>query len=95
MPGAKQRTVLTCLLLEANRTVPVDMLVDRVWDGRPPEGARNTLQNHVLRLRRTLGGQSVPLRSCPQGYVLETAGETLGLARFDDLVRQARACLGA
>ncbi|MCA6091921.1 AfsR/SARP family transcriptional regulator [Streptomyces sp. SCA3-4] len=89
----KQRAVLACLLLEANRVVTVDTLVDRVWDTSPPPGVRNTLQNHVLRLRRTLGcaGREGPLHTRPQGYLLEVRGPALDLARFDLLVRRADA----
>jgi DNA-binding SARP family transcriptional activator len=42
--GAKERAVLTMLLLRANETVPVDTLVDELWGERPPPTAKKSLQ---------------------------------------------------
>ena len=44
------------LLLDANTVVPVDRLIDAMWGGRPPASATASLHNHVMRLRRLLGG---------------------------------------
>ncbi|MFF9899067.1 BTAD domain-containing putative transcriptional regulator [Streptomyces longispororuber] len=102
VPAAKQRIVLATLLLDAGRVVPVETLVDRLWDEDPPAGARNTLQNHVLRLRRTLGacggpgpaGQG-PVRTCQRGYAIDVAEGALDLHRFDVLTRHAKSALAA
>src|SRR4029450_5159991 len=53
--GPKQRAVLAHLILQANRIVPADLLIDDLWGEGPPETARNTLQTYVYRLRRLLG----------------------------------------
>jgi DNA-binding SARP family transcriptional activator len=53
--AAKQRVLLASLLVDANRVVPVETLVARLWGEVAPGAARNTLQNYVLRLRRALG----------------------------------------
>ena len=53
-PG-KQRVLLATLLLSANRVVAVDELAEALWGTAPPATARVTLQNYVLRLRKTLG----------------------------------------
>jgi DNA-binding SARP family transcriptional activator len=50
----RQRSVLVILLVEANRTMPADQLVERVWADRPPQRARDTLYGYVSRLRKTL-----------------------------------------
>ncbi|WP_431898809.1 BTAD domain-containing putative transcriptional regulator [Nonomuraea sp. bgisy101] len=91
VPAAKLRTLLAALLVDANDVVTVDTLIDRLWGARPPDGARNTLQNYVLRLRRLLGaGKECPLVTRPLGYVIDVDPEALDLLRFDVLVRRAR-----
>jgi len=54
VPGAKERAVLGRLLVCPGRAVPVDVLVEDVWSGRPPPTARRSLQAHVVRLRTSL-----------------------------------------
>ncbi|MER7209537.1 BTAD domain-containing putative transcriptional regulator [Streptosporangium sp. NPDC000239] len=91
--AAKLRTLLAALLLDANRVVTVETLIERVWGDDAPNGARNTLQNYVLRLRRLLNGAGweCPLTTHPRGYAIELPADTLDLHRFDALVRRARA----
>jgi DNA-binding SARP family transcriptional activator len=57
---ARQRCVLLVLLVEANRTVSVDQLVDRVWGDRAPHRARETLYNYLSRLRHALARSPGP-----------------------------------
>ena len=52
--GPRQRAVLALLLLQANRVVSVDRLVEDVWAGRAPESSIATLQTYVFHLRRAL-----------------------------------------
>src|SRR5918995_3607413 len=87
--GPKQRAVLAHLILQANRIVPADLLIDNLWGERPPETARNTLQTYVYRLRRLLGDGRIEGRS--GGYVLSAAPEEIDAARFEALVRGAKA----
>ncbi|GLW05273.1 SARP family transcriptional regulator [Microtetraspora sp. NBRC 13810] len=89
--AAKQRVLVASLLLDANRVVPVETLVARLWGDDPPGGVRNTLQNYVLRVRRLLGGTGAecPLLSRPGGYLLRVAEGALDLHRFDALVGRA------
>ncbi|TCO54235.1 BTAD domain-containing putative transcriptional regulator [Actinocrispum wychmicini] len=88
----RQRSVLVVLLVEANRVVPVDQLVDRVWAGQPPHRARETLYGYVHRLRRALAVMAeVDIVRQPGGYLLSIDEDLIDLHRFRDLVRQARA----
>ncbi|MER7719271.1 BTAD domain-containing putative transcriptional regulator [Streptomyces flaveolus] len=93
--AAKLRMLLASLLVEADRVVTVDALVHRLWGETPPLQARNTLQNYVLRLRRTLGSSAGtgPVRTHPRGYLIETDPETLDVRRFTSLVRLGRTAL--
>ncbi|MFD0886728.1 BTAD domain-containing putative transcriptional regulator, partial [Streptosporangium algeriense] len=95
--AAKLRTLLAALLLDANRVVTVETLIERVWGDDAPNGARNTLQNYVLRLRRLLNGAGweCPLTTHPRGYAIELLADTLDLHRFDALVHRARAAAAA
>ncbi|MDL4817179.1 AfsR/SARP family transcriptional regulator [Actinomadura opuntiae] len=86
----RQRTVLACLLLRAGRPVPVERLVDLLWDEAPPDTARAATHVHVGRLRRTLG-DAVRIETRPDGYVLDPPKEAVDLLMFDDLVAQAGA----
>ena len=52
--GAKQRALLALLLLNANRVVSRERLIDELWGDEPPETAVTTVQVYVSRLRKLL-----------------------------------------
>ena len=81
--GAKQRALLTMLLLEANRVVSSDRLIDGLWDERPPEQARKALQVYVSQLRKALGKQRIETQS--PGYLIRVGAEELDLDRVREL----------
>jgi class 3 adenylate cyclase/tetratricopeptide (TPR) repeat protein len=89
--GNRQQTVLGSLLLHAGSTVPLDRLVDEVWE-TPPATAAKTVQVYVSRLRRLLPG-AIETRS--GGYALVVDGHRLDLARFEQLADEGRTALGA
>ena len=64
--GPKPRTLLARLLLEPNRVVSYDELIEAVWPDEPPRQARHTLQVYVSSLRRALGEDRI--RSDASGY---------------------------
>ncbi|MFC7329919.1 AfsR/SARP family transcriptional regulator [Marinactinospora rubrisoli] len=82
--GNKRRVLLAALLLRANRTVPVDELVDRMWGVPPSEAYRAALQVHVTRLRAALAlvHAGEPLVSGTHGYRMELADHQLDLLRL-------------
>jgi DNA-binding SARP family transcriptional activator/tetratricopeptide (TPR) repeat protein len=80
----RQVAVLAALLVDAERVVPVEVLVDRVWGADAPDHARRTIQSYVARLRGILGDVLVPEAG---GYVLR-AGE-VDVHRFTALVARA------
>ncbi|HEV7452929.1 MAG TPA: BTAD domain-containing putative transcriptional regulator, partial [Pseudonocardiaceae bacterium] len=89
---ARQRCVLVVLVVEANHTVSVDQLVDRVWGDGAPQRARETLYNYLSRLRHVLGPiTEVDLVRQPGGYVLTVDPMVVDVHRFGHLVAQARA----
>ncbi|MGW6930453.1 BTAD domain-containing putative transcriptional regulator [Lentzea sp. NPDC054927] len=86
---SRQRCVLAVLLVEANRLVPVDVLVDRVWGEQVPHRARNAVAGYVSRLRQALPDE-VRIVGRQGGYVLTVDPMSVDLHRFDHLVARAR-----
>jgi DNA-binding SARP family transcriptional activator len=52
--GRKQRALLARLLLDPNRTVATDRLVDDLWGDEVPESAQKMVQIYVSQLRKVL-----------------------------------------
>jgi YVTN family beta-propeller protein len=86
----KQRAVLALLLLEANRVVPTERLIDALWGDAPPETARSALQVYVAGLRKAFGEDGASLRTQAPGYVLELEPGALDLQAFAVLRAEAR-----
>src|SRR6516164_2295484 len=78
--GRRQpRALLAVLLLEANRLVPRDRLVEALWGEQPPDRAANALQVYVSQLRGLLGRDLIVTR--PPGYVIHVEEGSLDLER--------------
>jgi len=89
----RQRCVLACLLIEANRPVPIESLVERVWADRPPHRAREAVYTYVSRLRTALAGAGagdVAIERHRGSYLLSVDLLTVDLHRFRALVDLAR-----
>src|SRR5438067_2481370 len=91
--GPKLRTLLAILLLEPNKTVSADRLVDSLWGESPPETARNTLQVYVSQLRKLLSPGA--LETAPPGYRLVVDPDAVDLLRFERLAVRGRTALAA
>ncbi|WP_369037793.1 BTAD domain-containing putative transcriptional regulator [Streptomyces adonidis] len=89
--AAQLRVLIAALAVDAGQVVGVDALVDRLWGDEPPQGARNAVQNYVLRVRRVLGAGV--LLTDRLGYVLAVAPDALDAHRFGVLVGEGRAAL--
>ncbi|MEU5210822.1 BTAD domain-containing putative transcriptional regulator [Streptomyces sp. NPDC020742] len=92
---AKRRSVLALLLLQPNTTVPLEQLIDSLWEDEPPEHARTVVQGHVSRLRATLaegGAQAYGIELTTHGsaYLLRLPEELIDAHRFGELVTLAR-----
>jgi DNA-binding SARP family transcriptional activator len=86
--GVKQRSLLAILVLHGNEVVSTDRLMDQLWGDEPPQTAVKGLQVHVSRLRKQLGAGRLATR--PPGYVLHVDASELDLARFEQLLAEAR-----
>ncbi|QOV47387.1 tetratricopeptide repeat protein [Streptomyces chromofuscus] len=85
----RQRCVLAVLLMNANRAVSVDELVDRVWGDRTPQRVKGTLYGYLSRLRQALAPEVRIVRR-PGGYLLEVDPLSVDVHRFRDLIASAR-----
>src|SRR5256714_1269360 len=88
LPAGKPRDLLARLLLDANRIVPVDALVESIWGDPAPASSRKVLQVYVSQLRKVLGAAAIETRS--PGYALRAAREDVDLGRFEALTERAR-----
>ncbi|MFI6261208.1 BTAD domain-containing putative transcriptional regulator [Micromonospora sp. NPDC051006] len=96
--AGRDRTVLAMLLLRSGRIVPVEELVDAVWEERPPATARAQLQTCVSRLRRRFVQLDVPPQTIvtdPVGYAVRIGPDELDADVFARGVDVARAALAA
>ncbi|MFF4323669.1 BTAD domain-containing putative transcriptional regulator [Streptomyces sp. NPDC001568] len=93
IPPGRQEVILAALLLEANRVVSTDYLVDLIWDDEPPDTARTQVQICVSRLRKLFSTARIAaaITTRPPGYALKTEGELVDAAIFSRRVAEARA----
>jgi DNA-binding SARP family transcriptional activator len=93
---ARQRSILGALLVDPERPVPLESLVDRVWGDRPPAGVRNVVHTYVTRLRRAFARASAELPEpiglvrSPAGYLVSTDPGAVDLVRFRRLLKSAQ-----
>ncbi|OWV12014.1 hypothetical protein B5D80_03645 [Micromonospora wenchangensis] len=83
------------LLLEPNRVVTVERLVDAVWDNTPPPTAKEQVRICVSFIRRALtgGGRPDAIVTRPPGYSIQCTDHELDLLEFNDLVASGRRLL--
>ncbi|MFV2116495.1 BTAD domain-containing putative transcriptional regulator [Micromonospora sp. LOL_025] len=96
LKGPKHRAVLARLLVGRGRVVPVDRLVDDLWE-EPSPGAVGSVRTFVAALRRALEPQRPPreparlLVTEGPGYALRVAPDAVDAWRFEDEVAAASA----
>ncbi|MGV9316797.1 AfsR/SARP family transcriptional regulator [Streptomyces sp. NPDC003691] len=92
IPPGRQEVILAALLLEANRVVSTDYLVDLIWEDEPPDTARTQVQICVSKLRKLFGGPGVAaaITTRPPGYVLKTEDGSVDAVLFARWIADAR-----
>src|SRR5439155_17512603 len=93
LAAAKPRALLALLLLNRNRVVPTEKLIDELWGDEAPARAMKTLQVYVSQLRKELGPDRLLTRA--PGYELRVGEGELDVDRFEKLAAEARARLAA
>ena len=97
LKGPKHRAVLARLVIARGRIVPVNQLVDDLWEQDPPAGAVSSIRTFVAALRRAVEPERKPrvpaelLVTEGPGYALRTAPATIDAWRFDDAITVAAA----
>lgn len=89
VPGPKRRAVLALLATSEGRAVSTDDLLNALWVEDLPDTARATLQSHVSRLRRHLGGAADRLEGVGGGYRLVLGPDECDLTQAGELYRAA------
>lgn len=89
----KQQTLLAVLLIDANRFVSIDALIDRIWGDSEPGHARTNIYSYITRVRRMLDadqpGESLIGRA-EGGYRLTVNPDRVDVHRFLDAACRAR-----
>jgi DNA-binding SARP family transcriptional activator len=86
-----QRALLARLLLDVNRTVAIDRLVDDIWGEDVPPTAVKMIHIHVSRLRKLLPPDVLVTRA--PGYAVAMAPEAVDVVRFERLREKGRTAL--
>jgi DNA-binding SARP family transcriptional activator/tetratricopeptide (TPR) repeat protein len=96
--GAREEKLLAALLLEPNRSVGTDRLIDAVWGEGPPATGRQQVHNTLAAMRRRFMAAGAPaeqLSRTSAGFVIKVTESSLDATRFDTLATQARAVAAA
>jgi DNA-binding SARP family transcriptional activator/tetratricopeptide (TPR) repeat protein len=90
--GPRQVALLALLVLNANRALSHDRLIDALWGELGPAGAVKRVQAAILRLRRALdrdgGSGGSALRTVADGYLLAVGPGELDAEVFQARVRE-------
>lgn len=83
----KQRIALIRLALRDGRPVPIDVLVDDLWDDAPPKDPVHALQAHMSRLRAIT---DLEIELVNGGYRLADPSLSVDVAHFTELCERGR-----
>ena len=86
--GPRQQAILTLLLLDANRLVTLDQILNRAWPTKRPTRPANAVQTQITLLRRALPDVTITWQT--GGYRLVADNQTIDLHRFRHHVDLAR-----
>ncbi|MBB2944310.1 DNA-binding SARP family transcriptional activator/tetratricopeptide (TPR) repeat protein [Actinoplanes lutulentus] len=94
--GRQQQAVLAMLVAARGQVVPVDRIVEQLWDGTPPPRPLVSLQAYISRLRRVLEPRRAPrgtarvLVSEGIGYALRLPDEAVDAWAFEQDLRRVQ-----
>lgn len=97
--SARQRALLALLVINANRVLSADRIIDELWGEEPPDSGAKAVVFHISKLRDALEpdrGKGEPgsvLVTEPAGYMLVTDPESIDAVRFERLAAEGHALL--
>lgn len=93
----RQQIVLAIVLWNANRVVPMEVLIDALWGQEPPATARSQVHISVSGIRKRLArsGLHELVSTCPPGYRTWIREGESDLHEFDQHVATGRAHVAA
>ena len=93
--GHKQRALLGVLVLNANRVIATDRLVELLWADEPPTTAGHAIHVHLSQLRKALkaAGSNARIGTNAAGYRLEVDADEIDVTHFEHLVAAGRQAL--
>ncbi|WP_103349548.1 BTAD domain-containing putative transcriptional regulator [Amycolatopsis sp. CA-128772] len=94
LASPRQQRALAALLLNANSVVPVERMVDALWEDEPPVTAVKQVRNSVSALRSRLGEAGASIVTDGPGHRLQTDADDLDALRFRRHVAAARGLAG-
>ncbi|MEU4522066.1 BTAD domain-containing putative transcriptional regulator [Amycolatopsis sp. NPDC024027] len=94
LASPRQQRALAVLLLNAGAVVPVERMIDALWDDEPPATAVKQVRNCVSALRGRLGELGGAIVTDGPGYRLQIDADDLDSLRFRRHVAVARGLAG-
>jgi predicted ATPase len=88
--GRKEQVVLAALVVDADRVVSTDRLLDVLWGEGVPNTGLKTLRSHLSRIRARLKPWGQPIETVADGYMLRTEACEIDSLRFEHLLAEAR-----
>ncbi|MFD1080984.1 AfsR/SARP family transcriptional regulator [Micromonospora andamanensis] len=89
IPGTRDRKILATLLLNSNRPVHIDLLIDVVWDDDPPVTARQQVQNRLGSLRARFGSEAPRINRNGNHYTLHVTDDQVDGLKFRKVCTEA------
>lgn len=87
--GLRQQRLLATLLLDANRVVGADHLIEAMWAGEPPATARRQLHNAVAAVRRSFASAKHIVVKDGPGYRIQIDSQAVDAHRFTSMIARA------
>ncbi|HEX3516802.1 MAG TPA: BTAD domain-containing putative transcriptional regulator [Trebonia sp.] len=84
---------MALLLFYRGQVVPLDRIIDALWDGGPPATAKGQVQTCVFGLRRQFRelGMGELISTAPNGYAIHVPDGSLDVVNFERLVGDSAA----